>query len=1047
MTSACCSQGTELYSKKKPPDVFYGRLSSFLDKGLSLMSKNSSSSSPLFSPIFNLPLVFICAVAYCNTVFAQTAGQPKLLIQSGHTFQINALVRSPVGDMIASGGDDFVIKLWDARQGLLLSNFAGHSGPVSSLAFSPDGRYLVSGSHDGTARLWDTVSGRFIRALPGTTSQVHSVAFSRDGKLVAAGGGWYKGVSDSSVKIWSVPDGRLLRRLEGHTDTVSCIAFSPDSRSLISGSHDGTMRFWSVSLGRQTKMFTKLYGAEQTMPSWIDYIEYGPDGKTFLIVSDRLLEIRSINTGRVLRAIGDPEISMYSVAFSPDRKLVVAGGLQGEQTLVWNVKTRRKVLAIDNSSEGATYVTFSRDGKLIFTGGNDAIIKVWNASNGALVRQLSRSPATSTSAVYSLDGSTLAWANGDTIRLWDARGGRMLHILRGHSSPVNSVAFSPDGGFLVSGSGEDGAKIWSVKTGRLVRNLGGKDLVYAVAFSPDGNTVATGSGEGNSTKNKLAVNLWDWRNGSLKRSLPIPSLYDQSGAVRFERARYRGAPIVILSIDFSPDGRLVAAGGNNRTINVWQVQGGRMIHALKGQNYGVTSVNFSPDGDTLAASGTDIKLWDVRSGSQLKQMEGHNAYINVVKFSPDGSTLASASNDRTIKIWDRSSGKIIHSIEDHYSGCNSVAYSPDGRFLVSTSNDATTRLWSVAGGEPVATIVTPDGDEWVVFTPDNYYQSSDGASQYITWRAGNFVRDASAFRPQYFKPDVVTARLLGTAPPVVVPSETAKGIPTRKSEASILSAGEATLRERWKSMRYKALVIANSVYRSNTLGTLKTPRKNGVDIEKTLREGFGFAVTPLYDATREQILNALDDYRLSLDDNDIFLIYYTGHGEYESDTGVSYWQPVDANPGRPATWISSDDVINRVRGMKARHVLIVVDSCFSGGFFGPRLSGPMLNEEPLIYLDQKMEKSSRLLMTSGGLDFIDDAGENGRTLFTNAFIRGLQSAESNIFTAEQLYDRHIRNYVINNSKIKQEPRFGPIPNSARMGSTVENGNFVFVRRQ
>ncbi|WNF13017.1 hypothetical protein [Microcystis aeruginosa] len=177
----------------------------------------------------------------------------------------------------------------------------------------------------------------------------------------------------------------------------------------------------------------------------------------------------------------------------------------------------------------------------------------------------------------------------------------------------------------------------------------------------------------------------------------------------------------VWSVSFSPDGKTLATGSEDKTIKLWNVETGQEIRTLTGHNDGVWSVSFSSDGKTLATGSEDktIKLWNVETGEEIGTLSGHNGSVYSVSFSPDGKTLVSGSADNTIKLWNVETGQEIRTLTRHPSSVYSVSFSPDGKTLVSGSGDNTIKLWNVETGQEIRTLKGHDGDvNSVNFSPD-----------------------------------------------------------------------------------------------------------------------------------------------------------------------------------------------------------------------------------------------------------------------------------------------------------------------------------------
>ncbi|HEV2799465.1 MAG TPA: caspase family protein [Pyrinomonadaceae bacterium] len=234
-----------------------------------------------------------------------------------------------------------------------------------------------------------------------------------------------------------------------------------------------------------------------------------------------------------------------------------------------------------------------------------------------------------------------------------------------------------------------------------------------------------------------------------------------------------------------------------------------------------------------------------------------------------------------------------------------------------------------------------------------------------------------------------------------------------------------------------ALVIGNNAYRQ--LPKLQTAENDAREVEKLLRDSYGFRTRLLLNGTRQQIVGAFSAYRRDLSSEDNLLVYYAGHGINDTEAGRAYWLPVDSSREDSSNWISADDITAGTKAIPAKHVLVISDSCYSGTLtrgIGEMLPRPSDREQ---FLRKMMSGRSRTLMASGGNEPVADGGGGGRhSVFASALLRGLRQMDKDQFTAAELFRSYVEESVA--GRANQTPEYNPLRNSGH-----ESGDFVFVR--
>ena len=326
----------------------------------------------------------------------------------------------------------------------------------------------------------------------------------------------------------------------------------------------------------------------------------------------------------------------------------------------------------------------------------------------------------SSSPIYDIDfnpnGQLFAVSDRDGhIKVYNSSDGQLIRTITAHNGALLAISFSPNGQMLVS-SGSDGiVRLWNIENGSMIRTLAeihldpahavhkldpsGQEqmlypVFYSVTFSPDGRLVAIGGQDGR-------ILLIQVDTGQI--------LHDLRG--HFFNNYYRE----ILSVVFSPDGQLLASAGTGDSVYIWRVQDGELIRQLKAPttNAEILGMAFFNNGKTLLLGRrtAEIETWTVADGRLLSVMNTQQKEIRSISFGPDkqefvvgggaapneydGIPFLEKRRDTRIWIWHIGALQPMLTLNGHRDNVDAVAFSPDGRLLVSGSADGTIQLWRV----------------------------------------------------------------------------------------------------------------------------------------------------------------------------------------------------------------------------------------------------------------------------------------------------------------------------------------------------------------
>ena len=393
---------------------------------------------------------------------------------------------------------------------------------------------------------------------------------------------------------------------------------------------------------------------------------------------------------------------------------------------------------------GINLMRFSLDGTRLAVG-TDVGVWLYDVPSGEETALFTGHTGQVNALAFSTDGKMIAsggFAN-PVIQLWDLETNSKLPTLKlserykAISKSITALTFSEDNTRLISLDKLDKITHWDVATGKRLANRSRKVNFYdVVTVSQDGNTFATGNQQGkiylwdSATGGQLAsfrghAQLWE----SLKSILGWTDQPPQGEEVR--------------ALAFSSDGKMLASGSKDKTVQLWDTEKHSKHATLKGHKEWITAVAFSNDGETVASgdAGKVIKLWDVLTGRERATLRGHKSTINALTFTPDNAPLysgclASGSADGTIRFWNPNTGQeLLTFTTGHTESVKAVAFSENGTTLASAAFNGTVEVWNLKTAQELTTFTKAESDltAAVAFSQDAKHFAIRGGSGAIAF--------------------------------------------------------------------------------------------------------------------------------------------------------------------------------------------------------------------------------------------------------------------------------------------------------------------------
>jgi WD40 repeat protein len=295
-----------------------------------------------------------------------------------------------------------------------------------------------------------------------------------------------------------------------------------------------------------------------------------------------------------------------------------------------------------------------------------------------------------------------------------------IYTFEWHSKPINTIAMFANGRYLISGDDGGTVAIWNLTMPQQpIATYSTNNSVYAVAASPNQSQLASGD-----KNRKVQLRRWE-------------SISNSQQELHADLSNFDSHSGYVLCLKFSPDGRMLASGGADRRIRLWNTDTGKIMYTFDGHQEAVTAIEFMPNGKILVSASADrtIRFWDIEQKQLLKTIEAHEQKIHALAISPDGKSIISGSSDRTVRI--RQLGTANQQIlPGHQDAVLTVAISPDGATIASGAIDGIINLWDTHTQQLTATIQAHQSAvKSIVFNPiDRTFISASWDRTIQIWR-------------------------------------------------------------------------------------------------------------------------------------------------------------------------------------------------------------------------------------------------------------------------------------------------------------------------